>query len=470
MRLALVDPIATVTSEAMAVHIADRLAKEKSIEEVVHVRWGSAMAPNAGKDVGAALDSADAMVILPMSTEESPSMADEAWLARINEICEAAERHAISSVVFGSSTLGYSPTLTAEQVDEGWPMAGIRDLPATRAFARADELVADFEAAHSARRVVRLRFAAIVTTWTASEAVHGRLWRLRNDKMSMLKNKPVQLTRPDEMASAITASLDESASGPFNLAGPPATIVEMEAVLEARPNLGRWTEAVLRTPVVNTARAERELRWRAFDPVGSVLASRAGSVEREADPADEPSSAVSLYRSALSYFGRCLESLADEEWERFAWLEVTVSRLAALSARDQYRVTYIAEGTDPQRSESQLPQDPLGFERLKGWQLCVGAAEHALERSVQRGDVERIAELLGEATMDLVVRGWCISSVSGREEAPDSDLLAFAAQRSPQARKSLSAHDLFAHLITAKPPVPRAPGAPGADTLGAIGA
>jgi nucleoside-diphosphate-sugar epimerase len=83
-------------------------------------------------------------------------------------VFEAAAAAGVTNLVYASSVGAYSPRPKDRAVDESWPTGGIQTSFYSRDKAHVERILGDFEAAHPAVRVVRLRRGLIFKAGAAS--------------------------------------------------------------------------------------------------------------------------------------------------------------------------------------------------------------------------------------------------------------------------------------------------------------
>jgi nucleoside-diphosphate-sugar epimerase len=241
------------------------------------------------------LEGADAVVHLGWLFQPS-HRPDETWrnnavgAARVFEACSRAR---VARLVVSSSIAAYSPALDDEPVSEDYPTHGASAAAYCREKAYVERLLDRFELAEPDVRVCRIRPAFVFQRSSASQQrrlfagplVPGRLVR-----PSLIPALPVprglrlQAVHSDDVADAISACIEADAAGAFNLAaGDILGATELAELFDARPIevspgivrgilASTWTarivpappdlfDALMRLPVLSTARARHELGW-----------------------------------------------------------------------------------------------------------------------------------------------------------------------------------------------------------------
>jgi UDP-glucose 4-epimerase len=487
MQVVVVDTVGGPGTRELGRALTERLVGEAVFDKVVPIEWaGREDRPGSVSWLADQLRHIDAVVTLPWTAQDPLKQLDDRWVERTQGLCEAIVDSGVDTLVYGSSALGYSPTLTDGPVDERWPMTGRLDTTASRHLAAADEDVEDFERDHPVVRVVRLRPSLVIDPKVPADGrrvvqLVAHLARVRVAKSPAV----VQLLHVEDLIEAFRLALLESVSGPFNLGTQPVPMSRLaDARFAVRPARGApfgspfpvsrpWLRLASASPVVDSLRAERELGWSPASPpdriIGQWAARRAnrgprastqdaGTVSRVAAPTQ--------YEAGLHYFGQCVEAIRGEEWEKDAWPSATVAQIVAAAARDQYRVVLILEGVDEQEAERQLPADPLGDERSHGWKLAARRGQQAVRE--EAGDPstrelwpERDAETLATAATDLVVRGWCVSRTIADPPPLDAGLLGLVRTQAAESGvdgapiERLAADELFTMVCRRRPPIRR---------------
>jgi nucleoside-diphosphate-sugar epimerase len=269
------------------------LARRIPVElDLPQVRW--VQADVATSPLVPIFEGADAVVHLAWLIQPSH---DEETMERTNvhgseRVFGAAAQAAVGSLVYASSVGAYSPGPKDEAVDESWPTEGIPTSAYSRHKVRVERLLDDFEAG-SRMRVVRLRPGLIFKREAASEIRRFFIGPLlphmlvRPRLIPFVPDVPrlrFQAVHADDVGEAYRRAVVGTAEGAFNVAaeptiGPP----ELASLLRARPvpvpakalrtaaaltwrahlqpaDAG-WIDLALGVPVMDTARARRELGW-----------------------------------------------------------------------------------------------------------------------------------------------------------------------------------------------------------------
>jgi nucleoside-diphosphate-sugar epimerase len=317
------------------------LAADDSIDSIVGVARREPLAteqwPGGHKITWRALDiSRDPLdivsgadVVIDLAWKIQPQH-DEAELLATNVIgrrrlIDAVLRHDVPALVYASSVGTYAPAPKQPRADESWPPTGISTSIYSRHKAIVESMLDDVQSLHSSLRVVRLRTSLVFQRPAASE-VHrlflGRLlpWRLPFP-LRIIPSTPrlqFQATHADDIADAYVRAAKQPVHGAFNIAAEPVltpqiiaeavggrTVPIPEKALRAgaaatfamhiQPSEAGWLDMATQTPIMDTARARRELGWSetktAVEALQELLAGigdRAGGSTPPLHPQDEP--------------------------------------------------------------------------------------------------------------------------------------------------------------------------------------
>jgi UDP-glucose 4-epimerase len=451
MRVVLIDAVGSVESDRLAQEVTGRLTSEAFFDTVIRVRWPGGSEDQSRDEAVAALRRsmhlADAVVTLPWTAAMAIDELEEAWPERTRWLCEAVDEAGVQTLIFGSSALGYAAGGGSEPADEAWPMTGLSEKRASRLLAAADTVVGEFERDRPVVRVVRLRPALVFDP--VSDAARAARRSSAEEPGLRAQAGEVQVLATPDLTRAIRLALTASVSGPFNLAGPP---VRAENLLDAwRPERRRrpwrrasahrtvdWLMLAATIPLLDTSRAARELGFTAVAPTGRAQAERLSEVVNVPANGATPVSdfrANALYRKAVDYFGDCVREVGDDNWARPAWPGMTIYGLVADAARDQHELTMRLRGCNEAEARSFLPEDPLGVDRVDGWELAVEQARGALDQragdlpTAPLGQASPLGELLADSAAGLVARGWCLERALDREAGADAELIGFLEER-----------------------------------------
>jgi nucleoside-diphosphate-sugar epimerase len=228
------------------------------------------------------------------------------WLTNVQgsrRVFEAAAAAQVRALVYASSVGAYSPGPKDRAVDESWPTGGIRTSFYSRDKSEVERLLDAVERANAETRVVRLWPSLIFQRAMGTEVKRlftGRLVPHRLVSRSTIPFVPdmphlrFQATHTDDVADAYRRAIVGDARGAFNIAAEPvldpdrlATLLDARklrvpeglarglvgATWRARlqPTPEGWVDMGLRTPLMDTSRARRELGWRERTDAGAAL-------------------------------------------------------------------------------------------------------------------------------------------------------------------------------------------------------
>ena len=248
---------------------------------------------------------ADAVVCLSWLIQPS---RDEATLAATNvegsaRVFEAAAAAGVPALLYSSSVGAYSPGPKDRAVDERWPTNGIASSAYSRHKARVERILDDFEAAHQAMRVVRMRPALVFKREAASEIRRlfaGPLlpsFLLRPSLVPVVPDTPrlrFQAVHSLDVGEAFRLALHAGVRGPFNLAADPVldgpelarllgarrlsiaprvlrAAADLSWRLRLQPTPAGWVDLALGIPIMDTTRARAELAWQPRHSAGAAL-------------------------------------------------------------------------------------------------------------------------------------------------------------------------------------------------------
>jgi nucleoside-diphosphate-sugar epimerase len=256
-------------------------------------------------DLAPSMQGADAVVHLAWLIQPS---RDEAKLRATNidgsaRVFEAAARAGVPRLVYASSVGTYSPGPKDRAVDESWPTDGIASSYYARHKAEVERLLDQFEARHPDVRVVRLRPGLIFKREAASEIRRLFAGPLLPGFLARPALIPIvpdvarlrfQAVHSYDVGEAYKLALTRNVHGPFNIAAEPvldprelgrllgarpvpvpARVLRAAAALTWRlrlqPASEGWFDMALAVPVMDTARARRELGWAPRFSAGEAL-------------------------------------------------------------------------------------------------------------------------------------------------------------------------------------------------------
>jgi nucleoside-diphosphate-sugar epimerase len=267
------------------------LARRTPDWEVPKAEWRTADITET--DLVPLLRGADAVIHLAWAFQPTHDPA-ATWRTNVLggvRVFEATAAAGVPALVYASSVGAYSPGPKDRPVDESWPTDGWPGAAYTREKAYLERVLDAFEPRHPECRVVRLRPGFIFQREAAQEQRRifgGPL--VPNVDVRRLPAVPdipglrFQAVGAADVAEAYRLAALGDARGAFNIAAdPPIGTPELAALLDARPvrvpaTLVRaamaagWHlnlvpaspglfDAVLRLPIMDTARARTELGW-----------------------------------------------------------------------------------------------------------------------------------------------------------------------------------------------------------------
>ncbi|BDH53593.1 hypothetical protein MTP02_46040 [Streptomyces albus] len=287
------------------------------------VEWAACdlTAPEAPDRLLRLFEGADAVVHLAWRFQPTRDAA-VTWEANVLgslRVFEAAATVGVPALVHASSVGAYAPgPADGHRVDESWPTHGWPGAAYTREKAYLERVLDTFERDHLDTRVVRMRPAFLFKESAAGEQLRifghrllpGRL--LRPDLLPVLpgvRGLRFQALHTDDAADAYARAVVQEVRGPFNLAADPVIDGQvLAALLESRsvelpPALPRaalsagWRlralgaspglfDAVLRLPLLDTARARAELGWSPEHSATEALDAFLRGVRSHGGPAD----------------------------------------------------------------------------------------------------------------------------------------------------------------------------------------
>lgn len=245
---------------------------------------------------------ADAVVHLAWAIQPS---RDESVTERINvegsrRVFEATAAAKVPALVHASSVGAYSPGPKKRQVDESWPVDGIKTSFYSRHKAACESLLDGLEGRAGELRIVRMRPGLIFKSEAASEI--RRLFAgpflpgflVRKELVPLVPRVPrlrFQAVHSRDVGEAYRRAVVREVSGAFNIAAEPEIGVgelceffgarsfplpagalrgaaQLSWKLRLQPSPPGWIDLALGVPMMDTGRAREELGW---EPSSSSL-------------------------------------------------------------------------------------------------------------------------------------------------------------------------------------------------------
>lgn len=247
---------------------------------------------------------ADADAVIHLAWAIQPSR-DEALTERINVlgsryVFDAVAEAGVPALVYASSVGAYSPGPKLRQVDESWPVDGIKTSFYSRHKAAVEEQLDEFEKRSPETRVVRLRPGLIFKAEAGSEIrrlfagpflpsflVHKQLVPL----IPRVPRLRFQAVHSRDVGEAYRQAVVRDVHGAFNVAAEPEIGVDelceflgarsfplpagvlrgaadLSWKLRLQPSSPGWIDLALGVPMMDTSRAREELGW---EPTASSL-------------------------------------------------------------------------------------------------------------------------------------------------------------------------------------------------------
>jgi UDP-glucose 4-epimerase len=311
--------IVTGASGNVGTSVLEALGREAKVDEIVglarrvptvempKVRWVGADVVE--DDLGPIFNGADAVIHLAWAIQPS---RDEAVTERINvegtrRVLDAVARGGVGAFVYASSVGAYSPGPKQRQVDESWPVEGIKTSFYSRHKAAVETMLDAFERREPEVRVVRLRPGLIFKAEAASEIrrlfagpfLPGFLVQKR--LIPFIPRVPrlrFQAVHSRDVGEAYRQAVVRDAHGAFNVAAEPEIGVDelcelfgarsfplpagvlrgaasLSWNLRLQPSSPGWIDLALGVPTMDTTRAREELGWEptvsSLDALGDLL-------------------------------------------------------------------------------------------------------------------------------------------------------------------------------------------------------
>jgi UDP-glucose 4-epimerase len=269
------------------------IARRRPEVEMSKVEWVAAdVVEDALEPI---FDGADAVIHLAWAIQPS---RDESVTERINvegsrRVFEATAAAKVPALVHASSVGAYSPGPKKRQVDESWPVDGIKTSFYSRHKAACESLLDELEGRAPELRIVRLRPGLIFKSEAASEI--RRLFAgpflpgflVRKQLVPLIPRVPrlrFQAVHSRDVGEAYRQAVVREVHGAFNVAAEPEIGVEelcelfgarsfplpagaqrgaaqLSWKLRLQPSPPGWVDLALGVPMMDTTRARAELGW-----------------------------------------------------------------------------------------------------------------------------------------------------------------------------------------------------------------
>jgi UDP-glucose 4-epimerase len=206
------------------------LARRVPEVEMPKVEWVGADVTE--DDLAPIFDGADAVIHLAWAIQPS---RDEALTERINvggsrRVFDAVAAAKVAALVYASSVGAYSPGPKQRQVDESWPVDGIKTSFYSRHKAACEDLLDDLQGRAPELRIVRMRPGLIFKSEAASEIrrlfagpfVPGFL--IRKQLIPLIPRVPrlrFQAVHSCDVGDAYRLAVIRDVAGAFNIAAEP---------------------------------------------------------------------------------------------------------------------------------------------------------------------------------------------------------------------------------------------------------
>ncbi|MFF9392236.1 NAD-dependent epimerase/dehydratase family protein [Streptomyces griseoluteus] len=257
--------------------------------------WVAADVDPDGADLVSLFRGADAVVHLAWKFQPTHDPVTT-WRTNVLgsiRVFEAAAEAGVPALVHASSVGAYSPGPKDREVDESWPTHGWPQAAYCREKSYLERYLDAYELRHPRTRVVRMRPGFLFKREAASEQrrIFAGSWLptrwVRPPFVPVIPDLPglkFQAVHTDDAAAAFTEVVLRPVRGAFNLAAdPPLDAATLAGLLQARPLRvplpplraalsAAWRlrlvpaspdlfDAVLRLPLLDSARARTELDW-----------------------------------------------------------------------------------------------------------------------------------------------------------------------------------------------------------------
>jgi nucleoside-diphosphate-sugar epimerase len=311
--------VVTGASGNVGTSVLEALGRELRVKEIVgiarrvpevqmpKVEWVGADVTE--DDLVPVFAGADTVVHLAWAIQPS---RDEAVTERINvegtrRVLDAVARAGVGALVYASSVGAYSPGPKQRQVDESWPVEGIKTSFYSRHKAAVETILDAFERREPEVRVVRLRPGLIFKAEAASEIRRlfaGPLlpgFLVQKRLIPFVPRVPrlcFQAVHSRDVGEAYRQAVVRDVHGAFNIAAEPEIGVDelcelfgarsfplptgvlrgaasLSWKLRLQPSSPGWIDLALGVPAMDTTRAREDLGWEpavsSLDALGDLL-------------------------------------------------------------------------------------------------------------------------------------------------------------------------------------------------------
>ncbi|MDQ6818130.1 MAG: NAD-dependent epimerase/dehydratase family protein [Actinomycetota bacterium] len=331
--------------------VLEALAPEEQIDEVIAVarrpptrsypRTTFVQADITGSDLEPIFRGADAVVHLAWLIQpgRDESVTHAVNVAGSERVFQASVQAGVPAIVYASSVGAYSPGPKDRLVDESWPTQGIRSSFYSRHKAAVERQLDRLEGERPDVRVVRMRPGLIFKREAASEIrrlfagplvpralVHERFIPVVPDVPRLRFQALHSLDAGDAYRRAVISD----ARGPFNLAAEPVLDpAELARLLHARrvriptgalrtaaaaafalrltPSEPGWVDLALAVPLLDSARARRELGWKprrsSTDALSELLEGMRAGGDLDTPPLERGAGGPARIREFLTGLG-----------------------------------------------------------------------------------------------------------------------------------------------------------------------
>jgi nucleoside-diphosphate-sugar epimerase len=311
--------VVTGASGNVGTSVLEALGRELRVKEIVgiarrvpevqmpKVEWVGADVTE--DDLVPVFAGADTVVHLAWAIQPS---RDEAVTERINvegtrRVLDAVARAGVGALVYATSVGAYSPGPKQRQVDESWPVEGIKTSFYSRHKAAVETILDAFERREPEVRVVRLRPGLIFKAEAASEIRRlfaGPLlpgFLVQKRLIPFVPRVPrlcFQAVHSRDVGEAYRQAVVRDVHGAFNIAAEPEIGVDelcelfgarsfplptgvlrgaasLSWKLRLQPSSPGWIDLALGVPAMDTTRAREDLGWEpavsSLDALGDLL-------------------------------------------------------------------------------------------------------------------------------------------------------------------------------------------------------